>query len=66
MLERRRIFPLRSTMAKSTLRPYPTKVLLAWAEAISGNEEFRDWLMGSEYPESVSYTHLTLPTICSV
>ena len=35
MLERRRIFHLRSTMADSTLRPYPTKVLLAWAEAIS-------------------------------
>ena len=57
MLERRRIFPLRSTMADSTLRPYPTKVLLAWAEAISGNEEFRDWLMGSEYPELGVFCH---------
>ena len=57
MLERRRIFPLCSTMAEPTLRPYPTKVLLAWAEAISGNEEFRDWLMGSEYPELGVFCH---------
>ena len=44
-------------MAKSVLRPYPTKVLLAWAEAISGSEEFRDWLMGSEYPELGVFCH---------
>ena len=57
MLERRRIYPLHSTMADSTLRPYPTKVLLAWTEAISGNEEVRDWLMGSDYPELGVFCH---------
>ncbi len=44
-------------MAQSFLRPYPTKVLLAWAEAISGSEELRDWLMGSEYPELGVFCH---------
>ena len=57
MLERRRIFHHRCAMADPTLRPYPTKVLLAWAEAISGNDEFRDWLMGSEYPELGVFCH---------
>jgi hypothetical protein len=30
---------------------YPTKVLLAWGEAISGNAELRDWLIRNGYPE---------------
>ena len=30
---------------------YPNKVLIAWKEAISGNEEIRDWLMKSNYKE---------------
>jgi hypothetical protein len=30
---------------------YPAKVILAWAEAISGNREIRDWLMQNGYPE---------------
>ena len=44
-------------MAQSVLRPYPLKVLLAWAEAISGSDELRDWLMGSEYPELGVFCH---------
>lgn len=44
-------------MSKPTLPAYPTKVLLAWAEAISGHEEFRDWLMGSDYPELGLFCH---------
>ena len=32
-------------------RQYPVKVLVAWGEAISGNAEFRDWLLGNGYPE---------------
>ncbi|RPG81728.1 MAG: hypothetical protein CBC74_001395 [Crocinitomicaceae bacterium TMED114] len=36
---------------------YPNKVLLAWAEAISGHEELRDWLMGSDYPELGVFCH---------
>ncbi|MFN8775193.1 MAG: hypothetical protein ACK5XV_00350 [Flavobacteriales bacterium] len=30
---------------------YPTKVVLAWAEAINGNKVIRDWLIGNGYPE---------------
>lgn len=30
---------------------YPAKVLLAWAEAIGGNAEIRDWLVKNGYPE---------------
>jgi len=44
-------------MADQTLRPYPTKVLIAWAEAISGREEIRDWLMASDYPELGVFCH---------
>lgn len=32
-------------------RNYPTKVLLAWGEAISGNTALRDWLVQGGYPE---------------
>jgi len=36
---------------------YPTKVLLAWAEGISGHDKLRDWLMGSDYPELGVFCH---------
>jgi len=30
---------------------YPAKVLVAWGEAISGNDPIRDWLIKNGYPE---------------
>ena len=33
------------------MKKYPEKILVAWAEAISGNAEIRDWLMKNGYPE---------------
>jgi len=30
---------------------YPHKVILAWAEAINGNKEIRDWLIGNGFSE---------------
>lgn len=36
---------------------YPAKVLLAWGEAISGNNEIRDWLLGNGYPELALTCH---------
>ncbi len=36
---------------------YPAKVLLAWGEAISGNQEIRDWLMSNGYPELALTCH---------
>lgn len=30
---------------------YPEKIILAWAEAIDGNKDIRDWLMSNGYPE---------------
>jgi hypothetical protein len=30
---------------------YPAKVILAWAEAINGNRDIRDWLITNGYPE---------------
>ena len=38
-------------------RQYPIKVLVAWGEAISGNGEFRDWLLGNGYPELGLFVH---------
>ena len=35
---------------------YPTKVLLAWGEAISGNAGLRDWLIKNGYPELGIFT----------
>ena len=39
--------------SKKVLKPleYPSKILLAWAEAIGGNEEIRDLLISSQYKE---------------
>ena len=45
------------SMKTPQLPAYPTKVLLAWTEAISGQEPLRDWLMGSEYPELGVFCH---------
>jgi hypothetical protein len=30
---------------------YPPKIVVAWAEAVDGNKEIRDWLMANGYPE---------------
>lgn len=35
---------------------YPAKVLVAWAEAISGNAGIRDWLIKNGYPELGIFT----------
>lgn len=35
---------------------YPAKVLVAWAEAISGNVGLRDWLIKNGYPELGIFT----------
>jgi len=42
-----------SKSTKKTLKPlsYPTKILIAWKEAIGGNNEIRDFLMNSQYKE---------------
>ena len=39
------------------VRQYPIKVLVAWGEAISGNEAFRNWLLGNGYPELGLFVH---------
>ena len=33
------------------MHSYSAKIILAWAEAISGNRDIRDWLMQNGYPE---------------
>jgi hypothetical protein len=35
---------------------YPGKIILAWAEAIGGNKEIRDWLLKNGYPELGIFT----------
>jgi len=30
---------------------YPSKVILAWGEAVSGNKKIKDWLTSNGYPE---------------
>lgn len=30
---------------------YPSKIMIAWREAIGGNRELRDWLTSNGYPE---------------
>ena len=42
-------------MSKTRLT-YPPKILLAWAEAIKGNKEIRDWLIKNGYPELGLFT----------
>jgi P2-related tail formation protein len=34
---------------------YPAKILLAWGEAIVGNNEIRDWLAKNGYPELYTF-----------
>jgi hypothetical protein len=36
---------------------YHSKVILAWAEAVRGNEEIKDWLMANGYPELGLFVH---------
>lgn len=36
---------------------YPSKIILAWAEAVKGNSKLRDWLMKNGYPELGIFTH---------
>lgn len=36
---------------------YPPKILLAWAEAIGGNTQIRDWLMDNNYKELAIFTY---------
>ena len=35
---------------------YPSKILIAWAEAISGNSDIRDWLIKNGYKELGLFT----------
>jgi len=35
---------------------YPPKILIAWAEAIAGNSEIRDWLIKNGYKELGLFT----------
>jgi hypothetical protein len=35
---------------------YPAKVLMAWAEAIGGHADLRDWLIKNGYPELGIFT----------
>jgi hypothetical protein len=45
-------------MEKANLKPlsYPPKILIAWAEAIGGNKDIRDWLMDNGYKELAMFT----------
>lgn len=36
---------------------YPAKIILAWSEAVKGNDQIRDWLMKNGYPELGVFTH---------
>jgi hypothetical protein len=44
-------------MAKITYKPlvYPAKIIIAWAEAIGGNNKIRDWLGKNGYPELYTF-----------
>ena len=42
-------------MSKTKLT-YSSKILLAWAEAIRGNTEIRDWLIKNGFPELGMFT----------
>ncbi len=35
----------------ATMKAYPAKIILAWAEAIGGNQVIRDWLTANGFPE---------------
>jgi hypothetical protein len=36
---------------------YPSKIIVAWAEAIGGKKEIREWLLQSEYKELGLFVH---------
>lgn len=36
---------------------YPSKIILAWAEAVKGNQQIREWLMKNGYPELGIFVH---------
>jgi hypothetical protein len=36
---------------------YPAKIILAWAEAVRGNAEIKDWLMANGYAELGLFVH---------
>lgn len=36
---------------------YPSKIIIAWGEAISGNIAIREWLMANGYPELGVFVH---------
>jgi len=36
---------------------YPSKVIIAWGEAISGNVPIREWLMANGFPELGIFVH---------
>ncbi|MBN2236297.1 MAG: hypothetical protein JW729_01985 [Bacteroidales bacterium] len=38
-------------MKRGHLETYPIKILLAFVEAVGGNEDFFEWLMKNGYPE---------------
>jgi hypothetical protein len=38
-------------LVKIMTQGYPAKIILAWAEAVGGNRELRDWLMHNGYME---------------
>jgi GrpB-like predicted nucleotidyltransferase (UPF0157 family) len=33
------------------MKAYPSKIIVAWAEAVGGNKAIRDWLISNGYPE---------------
>ena len=39
------------------MKQYPTKIIVAWAEAISGNKTIRDWLTSNGYEELAAFTY---------
>lgn len=47
----------RDALPLGMARQYPLKVLVAWGEAISGNAELRDWLLGNGFPELGLFVH---------
>ena len=52
-----------------TFGPTPKIDLATWKFSITGlvdEEKMLDWEEFNSLPKAVSYTHLTLPTICSV
>ncbi len=38
-------------MKRGHLETYPTKILLAFTEAVGGNEDLFEWLLKNKYPE---------------